>query len=165
MDDSADQEKQNSENPKTVYTNERKKRIADRLSKITNKRDLVKIFEIIKDNNDGVTETGGGMYMYFHKLRNDQYANIEKELKRVNKKKKYYNDSESMSEKNEYTPYVKDEFPSQEGVSPKLKYSNREKNLIKKRRYTKNINLDNDSDTTYAKFDITTFTDSEKHHS
>ncbi len=59
-----------------------------------------------------------------------------------------------MSENKGYTPYAKDEFPSQQGISPKLKFSNREKSILKRRRYDKNITKDIDSDVIYTSFDV-----------
>ncbi len=145
------------------YDYSRKQRIANKISKISNKVDQVKIFEIINEEIKDVTENNNGIFLYFDGLTDGAYKRIERELRKINKKNKYYENSETKSsEKMEYVPYANDEFPSQNGISPKLKYSNKEKNLINRRRYDRNINADNNNGVIYTKFDMNIRTDSEK---
>jgi hypothetical protein len=62
----------------------------------------------------------------------------------------------------EYNPYTPEEFPAQDGLCPKLKYSNHEKNLIKRQRYDNNINSENNKDNiVYCDFDVSNIQDSE----
>ena len=61
--------------------------------------------------------------------------------------------------KKKYVPYVKDDFPSQRELCPKLKFSNRERNLIKRCRYDESINMDNESNIIYQDFDVTSDSD------
>jgi len=146
----------------TKYDYSRKKRIADKISKISNKEDQVSILEIINEENKDITENKNGLFLYFDGLTDGAYQRIERKLRRINKKRKYSENSETKStEKMEYVPYANDEFPSQNGISPKLKYSNKEKNLINRRRYDKNINANNNG-VIYTKFDINVLTDSDK---
>ena len=147
------------------YSHERKKKLANKISKITNKKDQVKLFEIIYTDNKSITENNNGLFMFFHKMSNETYIKLEKELRRINKKKKYYSDSINSdtysTEKREYKPYTQDDFPAQKGISPKLKYSNKEKNLLKRHRYDKNINMDNNFSVVYTKFDVSVMSDSD----
>ena len=152
---------------KKEYSHKRKKKLADKISKIRKKKDYVKILQIIKEDKKDITENNNGLFMYFHDLNDETYYKLENYLHNLNKKRNYYPDStsegqtSSISQK-EYNPYVTDEFPSQKGISPKLKYSNKEKNLIKRKRYDKNINSENNVDDTilYCYYD-TNLTDSE----
>ncbi len=139
------------------YTHEMKKKLANKIQKIKKKEDMKKIVDIIMEDKPSYMENNNGVFMFFHKLNDNTYVKIEKELKRLNKAKNYYTESvnsEKASDKKEFTPYADDEFPSQRGISPKLKFSNREKSLIKRRRYDKNISLDVDSDVVYTNFSV-----------
>lgn len=140
------------------YTHGMKKKLANKIKKIKRKEDIARILNIILADNPSYMENSNGLFMFFHKLEDSTYNKISEELKKINKTKKYFNESsinsETLSEKKEYKPYAKDEFPSQQGISPKLKFSNREKSLIKRRRYDKNINQDVDSDVVYTSFEV-----------
>ena len=104
-------------------------------------------------------ENNNGVFMFFHKLKNETYIKIDDELKKISASKKSNTESDN-SENRKYTPYAADEFPSQKGISPKLKFSNREKSLIKRRRYDKNINKDVESDVIYTSFEADIYTES-----
>ncbi len=154
---------------KNKYSYKYKKKIADRINKIKNKKDFVKIFEIIQsdksDKKNQITENNNGLFLLFHNLKDETYVEIEKYLKILNKKRRYYKDSvnseDIASNTDLYKPYAIDEFPSQKGISPKLKYSNKEKNIIKKKRYEMNINSENNDDVIYCKFDVENLTETE----
>ncbi len=139
-----------------------KKKLANKIKKIKKKDDVAKILNIILDDNPSYMENKNGLFMFFHKLNDSTYEKIENELKLINKRKKYYTESinsETVSDKKEYKPYTQDEFPSQQGISPKLKFSNREKSLIKRRRYDKHINADVDTDVVYTSFNVESVSD------
>lgn len=142
------------------YTHEEKQKLADKISTIKRKKDLVKILDIMSKDKISVTENNNGLFMFFHKLEDKTYHEIEKYLEYI-KNRKVYSDSatsvgsaNSESYKKEYVPYTNEEFPSQNGISPKLKFSNKEKNLIKRRRYDHTINSENQNDdVVYCQFD------------
>jgi hypothetical protein len=141
-----------------IYTHEMKKKLSNRIKKLKKKEDVSAIINIILVDNPQYMQNQNGVFMFFHKLENSTYDKIEVELKKINKNSKCFTESsigsETLSEKKEYKPYVKNEFPSQDGISPKLKFSNREKTLIKRRRYDTTINQDNDSDVLYKSFNV-----------
>jgi hypothetical protein len=149
------------------YSHERKKKLVDKISKIRDKKDIVKIFKIIYADNKSISENNNGLFMLFHELKDTTYDEIENEIKKINKQKKYLTVNGTVSpektstKKKEYRPYVQDEFPSQKGISPKLKFSNKEKTIIQKMRNDKNINLDKVSNVIYTTFDVDTQTDSD----
>ena len=135
-----------------TFTYEKKKRLADKISKIKKKEDLVKIFEIIHNDNKNYTETQNGLFMLFNSLSDATYHKIDLYIRSITKKKTA-NTSENLSEQ-EYKSYVKNDFPEQKHFNPKLKYSNREKNIIKRQRYDKLIESEkNDTNIIYQKFD------------
>lgn len=148
-----------------VYTHDKKKKLAEKISKIKKKEVLVKIFEIIYADNKNITENNNGLFMFFHKLQDSTYEKLENYIKELNNKRQL-NKSTTLTEsdsteKKEFIPYSKDEFPAQDGMGPKLKFSNKEKNLIKRKRYDKYISNESGKDTMYHSFDPS-LTDSEK---
>ena len=154
----------------TTYSYEKKKRLAEKISKVKRKEDMVKIFEIIYQDNKNITENQNGLFMFFHKLNDSTYHKIDLFLRSTTSKKKTLDGnntttSECRSENTkEYTSYVKNDFPDQESLNPKLKYSNREKNLIKRQRYDEHLNSEHHSDggVVYKKFDVNVTSDSEQ---
>jgi transketolase len=142
------------------FTHKKKVKLANKISKIKKETDYIKIYKIIgEDVNAGNNvQDSSGIHMFFHKLSTETYLRVEEELKKIKHK---YNivdstSSETYSDKKEYKSYTEDEFPSQKDISPKLKYSNKEKSLIKRRRYEKSMNddHDNDSEVVYTSFDV-----------
>ena len=132
------------------YPYEKKKLLADRIGEVRKKEHMKKIFAIIRKENPQITENNNGIFLFFHNYNTSTYVEIEQYLDSIKK------DSNS-SERLEYTPYATDEFSKQNNISPKLKYSNKEKILIKKHRYDKSTSEQN-----YRKFDLDmTTTDSE----
>lgn len=125
------------------YTHEEIKKIASKISKIKNKKILIKIYKLIKsDPKVGhITENSNGLFLHFHNLSNNIYKEIDEIITSYNNK-----NIKKTSIHHVYTPYSHDEFPSQEYIAPKLKYSNKEKNLLKRDRYNKYINSENNSD-------------------
>lgn len=131
-----------------IYTFDKKQKLADQISKLKHKKEFVKIYDIICEDNKNFTENQNGIFMFFHKLNNQTYHKIDQFLK--NKK----NNSPKQYKK-EYVPYVSDEFPDQEKLNSKLKYSNKEKNLIKRQRYDESVNSENYSEgIIYQKFTL-----------
>ncbi len=143
------------------YTTSRKKRLAEKIGKITSKRDIVNIHDIITENEDvNITENKNGMHLLFHKYKDETYRKLDKFLHKINKKRKYFVDSENIPTENMvYKAYAKDKYPSQKNFSPKLKYSNKEKNIINRRIYNKNINQDVDSDILYTEYSLENLSD------
>lgn len=149
-----------------IYTHDKKKKLADRISKIKKKEHMIKIFEIIYKENKSITENNNGIFMFFHTLSDETYKKIEDYLKQIEKNKidnksKIVNSETYPIKKKEYQPYAQDEIVSQEDIIPKLKFSNKEKNIIKRRKYYKTINSENNSNIIYKQFDVSTLTDTD----
>lgn len=141
------------------YTYEYIKDLGNKISNIKNKKDLAKIIMLIhNETKQDLSSNDNCIYMFFDNLSNETYEKIEIIIN------DYYNkqslkDNNINKQKKEYVPYFSDEFTSNTGIGPKLKFSNKEKNLIKRQRYDKSINIDT-TDVIYKNFDITTLTDS-----
>jgi hypothetical protein len=150
-----------------VYTHKKKLKLVCRIQKIKKKEDLVKIFSIINDENSSYMENSNGTFMFFHKLKDETYYKIEKELNRLSNKGCTTDSISATSDgysDSKFKPYVEDEFSTQNNIGPKLKFSNKEKSLIKRKRYDKNINTEDDSDVVYTSFEINNTSDSDKNN-
>jgi len=139
------------------YSKSKKKQLATRISSITDEADLVKLVQIMAedeavDDSTNVREGARSVHKYFHKYTVETYQRLDKELNRIAKR-----NSAAETETLEYqihTPYTEDEFPSDKNVETKLKLSNKEKNLIKRRRYnTAMTEQESESDIMYTPFD------------
>lgn len=135
------------------YTHQEKKRLAEKIGKIKKKEYLIKILKIIKKEKQGITSNDNGLLMYFHDLNDDTYDLISEVVEEYEVEHTEDNVDKIFIEKASYQPYATDEFPSQSKISPKLKYSNKEKNILKRRRYD-NIHSSDNSDVYYKDFDI-----------
>ena len=127
-----------------VYSHNDKKKLAAQINLITNKSDLMEIYKIISSDSVEITNNQNGCFAIFNKLKNDTYVKIEHLLNTLEEKQQQL--SPTSSDKKEYIPYHSSEFPAQESLNPKLKYSNKEKNLIKRQRYDNIINSDQDAE-------------------
>lgn len=118
-----------------MYTHKQKKVLANKISQIESVTDIAVICQIIK--NDGsfdykksVTQNNNGIFMYFHNLEDETYNNLEKYIIGITKTSEY-----SSEDRKCYTPYNYDEFELSPSDGKKMKYSNKEKSLLKRQRY------------------------------
>lgn len=145
------------------YTSERKNKLVKRINALKDIDDKTRVYEIIIENeNVESRETGGKIIMLFNKFTDSTYTKIDKFLKTVEKSKKIKPDD--VIQCDEYKPYSDAEFPSDSKLAPKLKYSNKEKNLIKKKRFDKRLAEENGTDVEYQDFDLS-ITESDKNKS
>lgn len=147
-----------------AYPYEKKKRLAKKIGALKRKEDLVKVLEIIYADNKNITENQNGLFLFFERLNDATYHKIDLYLRSSIKKK--ISDDE-LSDKHGFVTYAKNEFSDSklETLSDsKLKYSNREKNIIKRKNYSEHLNSENgiNSHVTYSKFDLSVLSDSEK---
>lgn len=146
-----------------TYTISKKKKLVAKIHNLKAKSDFIKIYNIIKMyNNIATKETNNSTYLLFDSLTDNTYEEIEKFLKQVTKRdKKLKKSIDNTSSAQEYKPYAHDEFPVQKDMCPKLKYSNREKNILKKTIYDKKLAEENGSDVIYRKFNVDNLTDTD----
>lgn len=139
--------------PTNKYSTSKKKKLVNRIGKLKKKKEYHDIYNIIQKNDDvPVKHSDNEVILFFHNLNNKTYIEIEKYLdSKLNDYKENRNDSE-MTE--EYKSYSQDDFPDEKNIDSKFKYSNKEKNLIKRKRYDKSLNEENGSNIVYCDFDI-----------
>lgn len=135
------------------YTTSKKEKLIDKIGELEKKDDYMEIYKIIqKRSKKPVKKVGESIMMFFHDLEEETYAELDKFLKKTVKTNKIDKTNSEYTE--DYKAYSNDEFPDQKIVSAKLKYSNREKNLIKRKRYDETLNQENGSDVVYCEFSV-----------
>ena len=136
------------------YTINKKKRLARRINELRSIDEKTAIYNIIVDNeNIDTRESNNKVLMLFNKLSDTTYKKIDKYINKLDKIKA--GDSTNTINTDDYIPYVNDEFPSQKDFSPKLKYSNKERTLIKRKRFDEKLAEENGTDIEYQEFNIT----------
>ncbi len=136
------------------YPIEKKRRLAKDISNMRNKIHLRKIKEIIFEENPdiAVNKDNRGMLMFFQNLSYATYVRLDKFLRKI-EKDKLEKQTQSITETSEHLLLSSeaDRTESNESVKDgktvdysktrtRLRYSNKEKNLIKRQQYEKNIN-------------------------
>lgn len=149
------------------YSHSKKKKLVNKINKLKNKEHYVQVLKIIKKREDVPTkETGNSTFMFFHNLQNETYCELEKYVKSILKKNKKTksndNDTITSSSVQEYKPYSNDKYTINKNMNPKLKYSNKEKNILKKTHYDINLMEENGSDIVYTQFNVDNLTDTDK---
>jgi hypothetical protein len=112
--------------------------LVKKISKIKNKYHLKIIYDIINNNNENnidVMYDEKGININFENLSNIVYCKIDDFISlnyAKNKKKRH----------NKYIPYLQNEYPFDDNSD--VKYSNKEKNIIKKKNYDKQLTESNE---------------------
>ncbi len=132
------------------FSHAQRKIIANLIGNIKKKKYLIEIFNIIQqDPSSSYVENNNGLHMHFDKLNAHTYKKIDDYLKNLknNKCKILATTSEtSLSDKSDSHPYSNDEYSSHHASMPKLKLSNKERNLLNRKKYDKAISEYNESD-------------------
>jgi hypothetical protein len=134
------------------YTLDDKRKLASKISKIKNKPQLRKIKNIIYEENENVSKTksSGGILMYFQNFTTKTYYRIEKFLNAIEKKKmKKLKESLKSTEAN-ISSEIADNDTDYSKVRNRLRLSNKEKRIMKKKEYERDMNL------VTEEYDITT---------
>jgi len=132
------------------YSLTKKKKLAEKIMKIQNKDQLLKIKKIIFDENPSlsVVKNSTGILLYFQNLKTSTYYKLENYISNNTLKKciKKMNNIESI----ENTIFSDLNVSSSENISSikqsEYKYSNKEKNIIKRKNYEETLNKINSSD-------------------
>jgi hypothetical protein len=136
------------------YTTNKKKKLAKRINDLRTINEKRAVYNIIqKSDNIDTRESNNKILMLFNNLSDTTYHKIEKYIDKVDKKR-LDNDGNTINT-DDYVPYAKDEFPSQKDFSPKLKYSNKERNLIKRKRFDEKLAEENGTEIEYQDFNMT----------
>lgn len=115
------------------YSYDDMEKLSQQIQKIKNKQALENIRDIIIDNNKNIniTENSRGIYLCFNQLSNETYIKLDKYIK------KYFDNLKEDNDTSEYPSIITSHDGSNYDNNSKLKFSNKEKNLIKKRLYDK----------------------------
>jgi hypothetical protein len=110
---------------------EKKRVIKDRIDNVKRRRYLIDIYKIIKSNNDiDSTENKNGIFIHFENLSDATYKKLEKYLNAI--------DQESQNTETEFSATISETNSAtiiEENYGTKLKFSNKEKNIIRKKEY------------------------------
>lgn len=117
------------------YTYDMLVALKDQIEKITDQDILQTIDQIIIKHNKNIasTTTPNGKYLKFNNLSNITYTEIEMYLKKMKKKPSKTNNKNFKT------------FDTSEDLSDSPKYSNTDKNLIKRQNYIDSITKDNNT--------------------
>jgi hypothetical protein len=123
------------------YTYEELVKLRNDLQKIKNKQYAKEIKSIITFNNPElpITKNENGLYMCFQNLTQETYNALQAYVKKLKTNAIISETQDGLS--SEHQPYSQNEYPF-EGNS-KLRYSNKEKNLIKRKLYDKELKNQN----------------------
>ncbi len=116
-----------------AISHDRKRVIKDKIEKLKKKRHLIEIFKIISsDANINKSENNNGIFLYFNNLKDETYIKLERYLDMIELEDNVTETefSATFSESNS-TNIIDEDYGS------KLKLSNKEKNIIKKKQYDK----------------------------
>jgi hypothetical protein len=121
------------------YSFEQKERLARRIQKLRKQKYLSDIESIIVKHNPSldITTNPSGKFMYFQDLRKDTYYALERYVRKLLKYRTLSETSEGTQYSSEFKQYSEDDDPFSN--NPKLRYSNKERNLIKRKIYDKQI--------------------------
>lgn len=132
-----------SKNKQCEYSFDDKKRLASNINKIRNKAQLKRIKQIIYDENKDLatSKSNGGILMYFQNLSNNTYQKIDTFLTNIEKKKqKKLMESLKTSELN-LSSDRPDNITDYSTIRNRLRLSNKEKRIMKKKEYEKDMNI------------------------
>jgi hypothetical protein len=138
-------------NNKTFNYDELEK-LARKISKIRNQKNLEKIRDIIINNNPDlkITENSNGVFMCFNNLTNNTYLlldNFIKNITAVSSNSSFENINSTISEtfNNNITFDDNSALSNSKVVSNSIKLSNKEKNILKRKMYANQLDIENNT--------------------
>lgn len=108
-----------------------------KIQKIKKKTVLENIRDIVVNNNKNlsITESNNGIFFLFNRLTQDTYSKLEKFLDKYYQSEIEKNTSSINNDNNNFSELIKDSDKNLSYENSRLKFSNTEKSLIKKRLY------------------------------
>lgn len=120
------------------WTYSRKKKLLDKINRITNKEDMVTIFNIIKKENKPYKELKNSILMFFHDLQDETYDELKKFVNSLVLKEK----PKKIFVK-DYVPYTEDKNDN---------YTTKEKTVLWNIEKENELNKQNEKDIVYESF-------------
>lgn len=126
------------------YSIEDKRRLAEKIQKLKVGENLEKVKKIIfKENPDlSVTKNSSGIIFYFHNLTESTYSKLDKFLTQLDNKK-MLDLTKTVSDTNDI---LASEMGDVGNNTNKYKLSTKERNIIKRKQYEKDIGETDDTD-------------------
>jgi hypothetical protein len=119
-------------------------KLSQKIQKIKKKKNLEEIRDIIINNNPklNITQNSYGIYLCFNELSNDTFIKLDKYIKK-------YFESENINKTTSEFNYANSSVTEEDNNfnyenNSRLKFSNKEKNLIKKRLYDKALQINSE---------------------
>ena len=136
----------NTINTKTIekYSFESKKKLKERIEKLTERENIEKIKQLIFKNNPNLsyTQNSSGILLFFHNLTDDTYNKIDLFLRRIDNQKVKQITSTYTEEGDTITAIA--EFS--DSYTNNIRLSSLEKNIIKKKDYYEKLKEENNVD-------------------
>lgn len=136
----------NTINTKTIekYSFESKKKLKERIEKLTERENIEKIKQLIFKNNPNLsyTQNSSGILLFFHNLTDDTYNKIDLFLRRIDNQKVKQITSTYTEEDDTITATA--EFS--DSYTNNIRLSSLEKNIIKKKDYYEKLKEENNVD-------------------
>jgi hypothetical protein len=125
-----------------IYSFESKKKLKERIEKLTEKENIEKIKQLIFKNNKNLsfTQNSSGILLFFHNLTDDTYNKIDFFLKKLDNKKVKQITSTYTEEDDTFTPDITESYTNN------IRLSSLEKNIIKKKDYYEKLKEENNVD-------------------
>lgn len=142
------------------FTFDEKKKLSERIQKLTIKKELQNVKNIIVENNPDLAlmKNGNGFFMQFQNLSDNTYGELTKFLDKLDKKKQKEIESEILETS---------EFASEDGknidatsdlsdkpLPKKLRLTNTESHLLNKMKYEKELKKNDTNSDDMSFFDV-----------
>ena len=120
------------------YSYSKKKRLASIISKLKKREDMIAVMNIISGDDVNITENQNGLFLIFDNLSDSTYYKLEHCLSTLKKNSNTSSEclSDNSSDKKKYTSYFNEESITTQDI----KYTSKERNIIKRQRYENIIN-------------------------
>jgi hypothetical protein len=120
------------------FSYSKKKKLANTISKLKTKEDMINIMNIISADSVNITENQNGLFLIFDNLSDGTYHKIEEYLMSLKGVQVTSSDyiSDSSSEKKSYASYCNEDAMNTQNI----KYTSKERNIIKRQRYENSVN-------------------------
>ena len=149
------------------YPHSKKKKLVEKIEKLTERKDLLKVKDIIFEHNPDLSsvKNATGILLYFHKLTVPTYQALEKFLnkkllKECAKSVKNINTMESVVSSEMNVSSTGKSTGTGSGSKKKkskkkegYRYSNKEKNIMRRNNYEKTLNEQNGTETVTVDFE------------
>jgi hypothetical protein len=141
------------------YTFEKKKKLIDRIKKLTSKTDWMNVKKIITDNNPELDcmKNSNGYFMQFKNLSEKTYDELTKFLDKAEKKKLKELESEILEtsivtsdEKSNSNSANEASEKNKKNMSKKLRLTNTESHILNRKKYEDELKKNEEEGTTFS---------------